>query len=142
MNLYLLKRQHAACIDLYQKTAYAPDYETGSKGIQTKHFELTQAIVLPKNINFESLVQAASKNQTYSADQIFIIDANDLPDNWTISLNDWIIYKKLRFDITRIVPSDICNGIIIYTKQINSVVGRTIDISLVDYVRTSQDVII
>jgi len=124
--LYGLKRQYGADIAVYKLLDADTDYTTGLKTIHKLSEEL-EAVVIPTKIAREAIQSisqiSANKAMVYGGtfdglSKTFIIDARDLPDDWTITNDDWIVYNSQRFEIKTIVRLDYHAGWIIDAKAI------------------------
>lgn len=128
--LYSLKRQYSGRVDVYKLGSTATDYETGEKTYTRTMICVPKCIVLPVKIQRE-VVQSISQisankmfvyGGTYDAGtRMFIIDARDLPANYEITDDDWLIYDNRRYDIKSITEFEQHTGWIVIGKEIKGV---------------------
>lgn len=100
-TLYSLKRLYGGRIDLYHSSAVTTDYKTGSKTVTRTLQTIQRSIVLPVKI-WRTLGPGANTEFNYggSYDQgarIFIIDARDLPVDYIVDKDDWLVYSGQRY---------------------------------------------
>lgn len=128
--LYSLKRQYSGRVDVYKLGSTATDYETGEKTYTRTMICVPKCIVLPVKIQREvvqSISQVSANKMfvyggTYDAGtRMFIIDARDLPANYEITDDDWLIYDNRRYDIKSITEFEQHTGWTVIGKEIKGV---------------------
>lgn len=105
--LYKLKRDYGFPVDLYRSISnFNP--ATGEKNITKTKYSINRAVVLPADLSrkfaYDLGYLAANKNFTYGAgydinQQGILIDTIDLPIDFKINLDDYIICDHKRYDI-------------------------------------------
>ena len=110
-TLYSLKRQYGSRVDVYQLNSAETDYKTGVKTVSKTVYVVRKCIVLPVKIAREVVktISQVSANKAFvyggyydAGTRQFIIDARDLPDSFTFTNDDWIVYDRRRYDIKSI----------------------------------------
>ena len=105
--LYSLKRTYGSMLHIYTLIEAETDYTTGVKSSTQKVRRITRGIVLPIQVQREtaqsmSLV-SANKAFVYGGvyevgTRLFVIDAHDVPKDFEIGMDDWIVYDRRRFN--------------------------------------------
>lgn len=109
--LYSLKRAYGSTLHIYTLIDAETDYTTGVKSSTQKCTKITRGIVLPIQVHREtaqsmSLV-SANKNFVYGGvysvgTRLFVVDARDVPRDFEIDMDDWLVYDRRRFNIKSI----------------------------------------
>ncbi|MCK9570346.1 hypothetical protein M0R72_15475 [Candidatus Pacearchaeota archaeon] len=111
--LYVLKRAFGSTVTLYKLVDETTNYTTGVTTSSTLNTTIPRCIVLPVRLQRE-VIQAVSEisaNKTFayggggafeSGTREFVIDSHDLPPGYAISLDAWIIYDDIRYEIKNI----------------------------------------
>lgn len=129
-TLYSLKRQYWGRVDVYKLVAAATDYEVGTKTYNRTMVTVPKAIVLPAKIKREVVqgISSISANKafvyggTYDAGtRTFIFDTRDLPANYEIVMDDWLIYDGRRYDIKSISEFEQHAAWIVVGKEVKGV---------------------
>jgi hypothetical protein len=129
-TLYSLKRQYGGRVDVYKLSAADTDYETGVKTYTRSVVTVTKGIVLPVQIKREAVqgISTISANKafvyggTYDAGtRTFILDTRDLPANYEIVMDDWLIYNGRRYDIKNISEFEQHAAWIVIGKEVKGV---------------------
>jgi hypothetical protein len=129
-TLYSLKRQYGGRVDVYKLNTTATDYETGEKTYERTMVTVPKCIVLPVKIQREAVqsISQISANKmfvyggTYDAGtRTFIIDARDLPDDYEITNDDWLVYNGRRYDMKSITEFEQHTGWVIVGKEVKGV---------------------
>ena len=129
-TLYGLKRQYGGRVDVYKLVTTATAYETGVKSYTRTMICVPKCIVLPVKIQRE-VVQSISQisaskafvyGGTYDAGtRMFIVDARDLPDDYEITNDDWLVYDGRRYDIKSITEFEQHTGWVVVGKEVKGV---------------------
>lgn len=129
-TLYSLKRQYGGRVDVYKLNSTDTDYETGEKTYERTMVTVPKCIVLPAKIQREAVqsISHISANKmfvyggTYDAGtRTFIIDARDLPDDYEITNDDWLVYNGRRYDMKSITEFEQHTGWVIIGKEVKGV---------------------
>jgi len=128
--LYNLKRQYGGRVDVYKLGSTDTNYETGIKTYTRTMICVPKCIVLPVKIQRE-VVQSISQisadkafvyGGTYDAGtRMFIIDARDLPNDYEIVNDDWLVYDGRRYDIKSITEFEQHAGWTVIGKEVKGV---------------------
>lgn len=106
--IYNLKRRYGFPLDIYRIISTVTNRETGKKIQEKSKYHIKRAIVLPNQVQkrfaFDLAYLAANKDFTYGAEYLsnlrdIIIDVRDLPKEFEITINDYIIYDGKRYQI-------------------------------------------
>jgi hypothetical protein len=129
-TLYSLKRQYGGRVDVYQLGSTDTDYETGDKTYTRSMITVPKCIVLPVKIQREAVqsISVISANKTFvyggtydAGTRMFIIDARDLPNDYEIVNDDWLVYDNRRYDIKDITEFEQHTGWIITGREVKGV---------------------
>jgi hypothetical protein len=111
-NLYTLKRQYGGPIVLCSLLDAVTDYTTGSKVVQYRTYQIAKAIVLPSRMTREVVASVAriSSNKPLAyggefnvGDRGFIIQGSDVPSDWEVKKDDWIVYRGDRYSLKTVL---------------------------------------
>ena len=129
-TLYSLKRQYGGRVDVYKLGSTDTDYETGGKTYTRSMTMVPKCIVLPVKIQREAVqsISVISSNKTFvyggtydAGSRMFIIDARDLPSDYEIVNDDWLVYDDRRYDIKDITEFEQHTGWIITGREVKGV---------------------
>lgn len=105
--LYSLKRAFGSTLHIYTLIEAGTDYTTGIKSSTQKVRRIRRGIVLPIQVHREtaqsmSLI-SANKSFVYGGvyevgTRLFVIDARDVPKDFEIGMDDWIVYDNRRYN--------------------------------------------
>ncbi len=107
-TLYQLKRQYGFPIAVYRMTIGQPDLETGLKSVTRIKVGIDRAIVMPMKAEllgfYGNALLKAGRDFAYGGFQdqdmkIVIIDARDLPDDFTIEKQDYVVYQHKKYEV-------------------------------------------
>ena len=104
--LYSLKRLYGGRIDLYKLGTVTTDYKTGVKTVTRTVVPIKRSIVLPVKI-WRSIGPNTTPEFNYGGTydlgtRIFVIDARDLPTDYVIEKDDWLVYNGQRYGLKNI----------------------------------------
>lgn len=104
--LYSLKRLYGGRIDLYKLGSVATDYKTGIKTVIRTMTTIQRSIVLPVKI-WRTIGPNTTAEFNYGGSydlgtRIFVIDARDLPTDYVIEKDDWLVYNGQRYGLKNI----------------------------------------
>ena len=126
-QMYALKREYGFPIAVYRITPGVTDLETGEKSITRIKYAIDTAIVLPNKadtIGFYAapLLQAA-RPFAYGGFQdqdlkFMIIDADDLPVDFTLEQTDSVVYEHKKFEIVTLLEIEDKIGYLITCKHL------------------------
>jgi len=103
-----MKRTYGLPIDLCEQTLGATNLETGTKSITYTKIRIQRAIIQPARSHRDFVYDLAfiSANKDFTtggffdaSDRRIILDANDVPDDWDIDINQFVIFNNKRYDI-------------------------------------------
>ncbi len=130
--LYVLKRAFGSTIVLHKLIDADTNYTTGVKNSTSSSTTIPRCIVLPVRLQREVIQAVAqiSANKTFayggsfeSGTREFVIDARDLPVDYSIGLDDWIVYDNRRYELKNIEQLEQHTGWHITGKMI---IGSTV----------------
>jgi hypothetical protein len=125
--LYTLKRAFGSTVLLYKLETTETDYETGQKTTTSTYYTIPRCIVLPVKIQREVVqtISIISANKEFvqggtydSGLREFIIDSRDLPRDFLIRQNDWLLYNDRRYELKQIYELEQKTGWHIIGKEI------------------------
>lgn len=108
--IYHLKRDYGGEITLYRLGTATTDRATGVKSETHSSVYIPRAVVLPVNVKREVIqsISAISANKKVvmggsfdTGTRVFIIDRQDAR-GYSLTNDDWIVYKHVRYDIVTI----------------------------------------
>lgn len=130
LQLYGLQRQYGWHVDFYRQNGVDTNIETGQQVIDKDVYPVRRCIVLPAKIAREAAqgisVISANKSFVYggyydSSTRLFILnlhdrDARALPHPLTV--NDWCVYKGLKYEFKQIELVDEDLGVAITGRAV------------------------
>ncbi len=132
LTLYTLKRQFSGSVYIYKLVDAETDYVTGVKTSIQKVYPIPRAIVLPikiqrdevKTLSIVSANKAFVYGGTYDAGvRLFVIDARDVPADFELELDDWVVYNGQRYSLSSIDKLELQAGWLIVGREIEQVTG-------------------
>ena len=125
--LYVLKRQYGAPVDIYVQGAVTTDTTTGARTVNKTVYPIDNVIVLPAKLSRNdkrgiSLI-SANKNLVQggfydTTTRRFIIDRSDVPDLTTLTENDWLVFKRRKYQFESIQEFEDDVGWVITAKAV------------------------
>lgn len=102
--IYDLKRQYGVPIRICRRQSETIDFQTGNKTVEYDSIEILRAVKLPSIDKRTADYAQQSKEWAYGGhfevgDSRFLIDQADLPVNWYIKKDDYLIFDGKRFDV-------------------------------------------
>ena len=126
-NIYAMKRQYGARVDVYRVVSSTTDHLTGEKTVVKEVFPVRKAPVLPYKIQ-RAVVQtisiiSADKEFVYggafdSSKREIIIDARDLPNGFEIKPEDYVVFNHTRWDVVNVERVEYDTGWVITVKNL------------------------
>lgn len=126
-NIYALKRQYGARVDVYKVVSSTTDHLTGEKTVVKDVYPVRKAPVLPSRTKRE-VTQTIS---IISADKAFvyggfydaskreiIIDARDLPKGYEVNPEDYVVFKGKRWDVVNVEKFEYDTGWVLTVKHL------------------------
>ena len=107
--LYMLKRQYGGRIDLYKKGAASSNPRTGERTIEKSVIPIKRAIILPAEVARQVIqgISLISANKSLvqgggydNALRLFIIEKRDVPSDLSLTPDDWIVFKRMKYQIS------------------------------------------
>lgn len=107
-TLYMLKRQYGGTIDIYTLNSTTSDPKTGIVTTNKSVVRVNRAPILPARMTREvrKSISEISANKmfvvggTYDASRrIFIIDRQDVPADFSITNNSYVVYRNRKYEI-------------------------------------------
>jgi len=103
-----MKREYGGPVTIYHLNDATTNLQTGVKSVDRDSVYISRAVVLPKKLSRDavqsiSLISANKKvvqGGTYDpGTRTFIIDRRDVPSDWDLRQDDWIVYDSKRYDM-------------------------------------------
>lgn len=110
-NIYQMKRQYGAMILIRRKTSSAVDPQTGETSSRVSTWLVRRAPILPEDVTRDakqsiSLITAQKQMvQGGGFDvgkRVFLVDCKDMPRDFRLQKDDWIVYDEKHYDIDTI----------------------------------------
>jgi hypothetical protein len=129
-TLYSLKRQYGGRVNVYKLNSTDTDYETGEKTYDRTMITVQKCIVLPVQIKRETVqtISHISANKAFvyggsydAGTRTFIIDTRDLPNDYEVTDDDWLVYDGRRYDIKSISEFEQHTAWVIIGKEVKGV---------------------
>jgi hypothetical protein len=122
-----MKRQYGARVDVYKVVSSTTDHLTGEKTVIKEVYPVRKAPVLPYKIQ-RSVVQtisiiSADKEFVYggafdSSKREIIFDARDLPQNFEIKPEDYVVFNNMRWDVVNAERTEYNTGWVVAVKNL------------------------
>lgn len=131
-SLYQLKHEYGAQVEVYKLVDANTNRKTGEKTVSVDVSVVDKAVVLPamalrklhQSISYISASKpfVSSGGQGWDDSTVgFIFEGRDLPgQNWDIE--DWIVYRGVRYDVSKIHPLEYDTGWFIFGKAVKGMV--------------------
>ncbi len=125
-TIYRLKRTYGVPMDLYAQTLGQTNTQTGQKTITYEKVRIKRVIVQPARTHREFVYDLAfiSANKDFTtggffdaSDRRIIIDANDLPSNWVMDNDQFVIFNNRRFDVKSYFEFETDAGYILVIRE-------------------------
>ncbi len=127
-TLYMLKRQYGGTIDIYTLNSTTSDPKTGIVTTDKSVVRVDRAPVLParmvrevrKSISEISANKMFVTGGTYDASRrVFIVDRRDVPGDFNISNNSYVVYRNRKYDIETYNEFEFEAGWVITGRQLD-----------------------
>lgn len=111
-TIYSLKQRFGKEVQYYELVGQTPDFKTGRATTTKLVATLDDVVVLPSDLRrqfiYDSAFRAVNRQFTEGglfgmAIQIFLIDRDDIPDEITISLKNFLVEDNKRWEIFKLV---------------------------------------
>jgi len=121
-----MKRSYGLPIDLCQQTLGQTNLETGEKDITYMKAHIARAIVQPartsRSFVYDLAYISANKDFTTggffdASDRRVIIDAADLPTDWELDNDQFVIFNNRRYDIKSFYEFESNMGFILVLRE-------------------------
>ncbi len=143
--IYKLRRQFGGCIKLQWRQSNVSNLETGTKTVIYSGIKVKQAIVFPEDFSRDRLASLLNiKHGGYwdAGSRLILIEAGDLPPNFEIKLDYFIIYNKTRYELKNIQTiSDNAAYLILATKVTGALTNELFDINISDGLYLQDDLV-
>jgi len=125
-TLYRMKRTYGLPIDVCQQILGATDLETGEKSISYMKVHVPRAIVQPARVTrsfvYDLAYISANKDFTSggffdSTDRRIILDASDIPADWVIDNNQFVVYNQRRYEVKSFYEFEEGMGYILVVRE-------------------------
>lgn len=109
--IYRLKRRFPTQLGIYRDTGSTLDVETGARTNSIVSHQVARAILLPQRISrdfsYDLAYIAANKEFTHGAfydieSRRILVSRRDIPANWPLDLNNWLVVKHQKYEISKI----------------------------------------
>lgn len=126
-NIYAMKRQYGARIDLYRVLSSETDHLTGVKTVVKEVHRIRRAPVLPyrmkRDVTQTISIISADKSFVYggfydSAKREVIVDARDLPKELEIRPEDYMVFEGSRWEVVGIEKFEYDTGWVVTVKNL------------------------
>ena len=126
-NIYAMKRQYGARVDLYRILSSETDHLTGVKTVVKEVLRIRRAPVLPyrmkRDVTQTISIISADKQFVYggfydASRREVIIDARDLPRGTEIRPEDYLVFEGERWDVTGIEKFEYDTGWVVTAKNL------------------------
>lgn len=126
-NIYAMKRQYGARVDVYRIVSSETDHLTGDKTVIKEVYPVNKAPVLPsrmkRDVNQTISIISADKQFVYggfydASKREVIIDSRDLPKNYEIRPEDYVVFNGERWDVLGVEKFEYNTGWVLTVKNI------------------------
>lgn len=128
--LYRLKRRYGSQVDILYRKSSVTDRATGEKVVSKGGVRVKRMICLPSQVHKEFAYDltfiANNKNFTYGGlydtnQRRFIVDVRDLPRDFEITTDMWLIYDGVRYDVKQTQRFEENYGVSVLAEQVETV---------------------
>lgn len=120
-NLYDLKRRFGFALDIYHNSTNIINTQTGQRTEVKVIHHIKRALILPLTLalkNYLGGTGAFSMANYEVGDKMVVVDFRDLPDNYIITLTDYIIVQNIRYKLISIENSEINQCLQIMMREV------------------------
>lgn len=126
-NIYRLKREYGFPLEVYRHLGQVLDIETGTHVYNREKINVRRGIVLPGNQHRDVLHSPTIASGTLGfayggdfeiTDRVFILDSKDLPSNFLLTLQDYIIWEDKRYDFRLLSQLEQKTGYYVVGKEV------------------------
>jgi len=126
--LYSLKRRYPQEVGLYRATGVATNFQTGVQSETRIKHTIPRAILLPsklsRDFSYDLAYIAANKEFTQGAfydhkARRVIISKRDIPADWPLDLNTWLVFQHTRHEIKEIVEFENNEGVMFILEALS-----------------------
>ena len=126
--IYELKHSYGDTVDVYKLDSASTDYKTGVKSATKSVITVRKAVVMPATTlrKFFQGISYLSASKPFASQggqgwdgtsRAFIFEGRDLPGyEWEIE--DWIVYRNRRYDVSEIESLEFDTGWLIIGKEV------------------------
>lgn len=148
--IYQLKMEYGSPVDVYKLDSASTDYKTGVKSATTSVIRVRNAVVMPASTvrkMFQGISYLSASKPFASqggegwdgTSRAFIFEGRDLP-GYVWQVEDWIVYRDKRYDVSVIEELDCDSGWLIVGKEVKGVVPeQIIKLNVVDSFNPSDE---
>jgi hypothetical protein len=113
--LYQLKKDFSDVVDFYIETLGAVDVEDGTRTVTRSKTRVHKTIIL----DAVSMIKYLGKNEGFfdHKTRFFILDKRDVPSNFTLTKDHYLIYKNSRYRISKIEIFEHNQGFLITANE-------------------------
>lgn len=132
--IYKLKRSYGLELHIWHPISMENNVETGKIAREYSIMYIRQAILLPRtfarDFEYDLTYIASGKNFVYggyfdSAKRNIILDVDDLPSNFEITNNDFVVFQEKRWELADISLAEHNQAYFLIAKQVASYDGVT-----------------
>lgn len=126
-NIYAMKRQYGAKIDVYRIVSSETDHLTGEKTVIKEVHPVRRAPVLPsrmkRDVTQTISIISADKQFVYggfydASKREVIIDSRDLPNDYEIKPEDYVVFNGERWDVIGVEKFEYDTGWVLTVKNL------------------------
>jgi hypothetical protein len=123
----MMKKEYGNPLTVYKLGTVATDYNTGVKTESHNSVFIPRAVALPVTLTRDviqtiSMISANKKivqGGTFDpGTRKFLIDRTDVPADWTIMKDDWIVYDGKRYDVKSAEEYEYRTGWVVSAREI------------------------
>lgn len=119
--LYELKKRYGLPLDLYHNDTNIINPQTGKRTETKTIYHIKKAIVLPLILalkNYAGGTGSFSLANYEVGDKFVLIDFRDLPDNYIVTLTDYIIVENIRYKLISVENYEIDQTLRIVMREV------------------------
>jgi hypothetical protein len=138
--LYKLKRDYGGPIDIYKLVSSETNARTGQKVVTTNVVHISRAIIMPAGYSRTKPFSGQQQDTRGLRDvsvRDFIVDRKDARNLDTLTSDDWLVHKGLKYQVKTVEADDV--GWVIAAKEIGEVPQQTISVQTDDRVWASDN---
>lgn len=147
--IYKLKQKYGFPVDIYRFNKSSPNPETGAITSDKVTFSINKAVLLSapsllRTFYYDVTYLITNRNFAYGElldieKSIFLIDNSDLPRGFIFTQDDFLVYDKKRYSISKLDFIDQNIGVLVQAKEVKGTeVDNIINLNVISTLPITQ----